>query len=90
VKTIRIFVAIELSETIRLTLEQLQHRLKRTGVDIRWLRPESMHLTLAFLGDLTGEQWAVNDLLLVQSELKPEGAKHTVLHRVPLQGGAEL
>ncbi len=79
--------------------------LHKVGVEFDE-KPYSAHLTLgrfksngnlaALLGQLEKEQsdnlgsWTVNELLLLQSELKPEGAKHTVLHRVPLQCGAEL
>ena len=55
-KTIRAFVAIEPGETIRVTLSDLQQRLKRTGADLSWVRPDSIHLTLAFLGELPEDQ----------------------------------
>jgi RNA 2',3'-cyclic 3'-phosphodiesterase len=51
-KNIRVFVAIEISESLRAALSDLQGRLKMTGADIRWVRPESIHLTLAFVGDI--------------------------------------
>lgn len=48
----RSFIAIELPETARSALESLQGELKKCGADIRWVRPEHIHLTLKFLGDI--------------------------------------
>jgi len=51
---IRSFVAIELSEELRAALASVQQQLRpqvppRT---VRWTAPESIHLTLQFLGDV--------------------------------------
>jgi 2'-5' RNA ligase len=53
-KQIRTFIAIELDETINAALTDLQEQLK-TKVprdSVRWVRPEGIHLTLKFLGDV--------------------------------------
>lgn len=48
---LRLFVACELSEELRRALGSLQDELrKRTGLRLRWVRPEGVHLTLKFLG----------------------------------------
>ena len=47
----RLFLALEIPEPIRAELIGLQKRLKRTGADVRWVRPEAIHLTLKFIGD---------------------------------------
>jgi 2'-5' RNA ligase len=44
----RLFVSIELPESIRSTLAALDPHLRR----VRWLEPAQMHLTLAFLGNV--------------------------------------
>jgi 2'-5' RNA ligase len=51
---IRAFVAIELSEEALEELERLQKKLKeKVPPDaVRWVRPQSIHLTLQFLGDV--------------------------------------
>lgn len=55
-KTIRAFVAIELPGEILNEIVGIQNRLKKTihGV-IRWARPEGMHLTLKFFGNISGD-----------------------------------
>ena len=51
-ETIRAFVAIALSESIRDALTGVQQQLRQTGARVRWVEPDRMHLTLLFLGDL--------------------------------------
>jgi 2'-5' RNA ligase len=55
--TIRSFIAIELSDEARAALGDLQDQLKRVAPAqaIRWTAPESIHLTLHFLGDVAPE-----------------------------------
>lgn len=50
---LRLFVACELPEEVRRALGRLQDDLRRLGADrLRWVRPESIHVTLKFLGDI--------------------------------------
>jgi RNA 2',3'-cyclic 3'-phosphodiesterase len=49
---VRAFVAIELPEHIIADLGRLQEELKALGLSLRWTRPENIHLTLKFLGDM--------------------------------------
>lgn len=42
-------------ENIITCLENVQHALKRCGLDIRWVKPRNIHLTLRFLGDIPEE-----------------------------------
>jgi 2'-5' RNA ligase len=50
--TIRTFLAIELPEKITYTISKVQEEIKSYGLKIRWVRPENIHLTLKFLGDI--------------------------------------
>jgi 2'-5' RNA ligase len=53
-ETLRAFIAIELTPEILSRLNELQTRLQNdlpSGL-IRWVRPEGIHLTLKFLGDI--------------------------------------
>lgn len=54
--TMRCFIAIDIDEDIRTALGDLQQEIA-AGADIRksdvkWVRPEAMHLTLKFLGEV--------------------------------------
>ncbi len=57
---LRLFVAIELPQTWRDALEQVQVRMRRALADdaqtaalrLRWARPEGLHLTLKFIGNV--------------------------------------
>lgn len=48
----RSFLAIELPETIKKALAEFQQELKKCGSDVRLTRPENIHLTLKFLGNI--------------------------------------
>ena len=50
--TIRTFIAIELPEKIIYTIGKVQEEIKFYGLKVRWVRPENIHLTLKFLGDI--------------------------------------
>lgn len=47
----RTFIAIELPERVKSALTELQRELKQCKADIRWVKPDNIHLTLKFLGD---------------------------------------
>lgn len=52
-RTIRAFLAIDPPEEILREIGQIQERLrKEIHGDIRWVRPEAIHLTLKFFGDI--------------------------------------
>src|SRR5688500_13347753 len=48
----RIFIAIEVPEEIRRKLGELQRDLRPTTTSARWVAPDSIHLTLKFLGEI--------------------------------------
>lgn len=48
----RSFIAIELPESIHKALAVVQSEYKETGADIRLVKPDNIHLTLKFLGDI--------------------------------------
>jgi 2'-5' RNA ligase len=63
---IRSFVAVELPDEVRIALADLQRELKAQAPPkaVRWTRPESIHLTLQFLGDVApGKVEAIADAL---------------------------
>jgi len=50
--TVRAFVAVNLDQDLKDALAKVQERLKATRADVGWVRPESLHLTLKFLGQV--------------------------------------
>lgn len=54
----RAFIAIELPASIREALAREQARFRAVSADARWTRPEGIHLTLKFLGDISAGQEA--------------------------------
>jgi len=48
----RTFIAIEIPDEIKREMARAQERLKRSGVEAGWTRPEGIHLTLKFLGEV--------------------------------------
>lgn len=54
---LRLFVAVELPPGVREALAGLQQELRpRGGPGVRWVRPDGIHLTLKFLGDVPHPQ----------------------------------
>ncbi|MBI2823252.1 MAG: RNA 2',3'-cyclic phosphodiesterase [Planctomycetia bacterium] len=51
-KTVRTFVAVEISTEVRAGAGRLIGRLEATGAGVRWVKPEHLHLTLKFLGEV--------------------------------------
>lgn len=52
----RLFAAIDIEPRLQNRIERIQQRLKRDlnlfGKEVRWVRPEQLHLTLKFLGEV--------------------------------------
>lgn len=48
----RCFLAVDVGEEIRREMARAKRRLERAGGDVRWTRPEGVHATLKFLGDV--------------------------------------
>ncbi len=56
--TIRTFIAIELSSEAKDELANVSAEFKKSGADVKWVRPETIHLTLKFLGSVSEENLA--------------------------------
>ena len=50
--TLRAFVAIKLTDEIIGQAKALQDALKDRGLKLKWVKPQNLHLTLKFLGDI--------------------------------------
>ncbi len=51
-KTLRTFVAVEISGPIRARAGELIAALGNTAAAVKWVEPHNLHLTLKFLGDV--------------------------------------
>lgn len=49
---LRLFVAINFSDAVRSRIADAVAPLREAGYPVRWVRPELVHLTLKFLGDV--------------------------------------
>ena len=49
---VRTFVAVDISDEARRSVANLVRELKGYGAEVRWVAPESLHLTLKFLGEI--------------------------------------
>lgn len=47
----RLFVALDLDDVVRERIAKLLVELRQGRSDIKWVRPESLHLTLKFIGE---------------------------------------
>ncbi|MBN2097392.1 MAG: RNA 2',3'-cyclic phosphodiesterase [Candidatus Omnitrophica bacterium] len=61
-ETIRAFIALELTAEIQKQLGQIQDELRKADADVKWVKPEGIHLTLKFLGNIS---------LKMAEEIKP-------------------
>lgn len=52
----RAFIAINLPERIKSKIVGFENDLKKCDLAFRWVKPENLHLTLKFLGDISQEQ----------------------------------
>jgi len=48
----RLFIAIELPDEIKQGIARIQEQLRKAGASAGWTRPEGIHLTLKFLGEV--------------------------------------
>lgn len=49
---IRTFVCIEIPESLKEQIAALQRELRPKGAQVSWTKPENIHLTIKFLGDV--------------------------------------
>ena len=54
-KDVRLFVALDVPEQVRQALAELSAQMKKTCLSARWLRLESVHITLKFIGEVSLE-----------------------------------
>ncbi len=52
----RAFIAVEISKEQREKLSEFQNALKSCGADLKIVEPQNLHLTLRFLGEISGQE----------------------------------
>lgn len=67
----RLFIAIELAETIKHSLTEMQAYLDRHGVRGNFTRGENLHLTLAFIGEYSDPERVLAVMASVPFEAFP-------------------
>ncbi len=86
---LRLFVASELPDEVLNALGQLQNDLERAGAEqLRWVRPEGIHLTLKFLGNV--EAALVDDVIASLSACIQPFALRLNMSRLGGFGGRRL
>lgn len=63
----RTFIAIELPKDIKDTLARLQEQLKISGADVKWVKPDNIHLTLKFLGEI--DEQKLNKIMAILDDV---------------------
>jgi RNA 2',3'-cyclic 3'-phosphodiesterase len=57
-KSLRTFIAVEISAAVRAKAEELIEIFRSARADVKWVEPHNLHLTLQFLGDVPESQIA--------------------------------
>lgn len=66
---LRCFISVELPEELKKNIYVYIEKLKAAGADVKWIRPENLHLTLKFLGATMEELLKdINERLLFVSK----------------------
>ena len=55
-ETIRTFIALELPRSVRAQIERIQQGLLHQGLKARWVKPDNIHLTLHFFGEISADR----------------------------------
>ena len=76
----RCFIAVAIPEGIKNQLSGLQSKLKHARADVKWTRPNSIHITLRFLGYMT------DDGLAKTNEAMAETVKNFAPFEVEVKG----
>src|SRR5690349_11086986 len=62
----RIFIALDIDEAIRSRIQVFMEGVRGFAPDARWVRPESLHVTLKFIGNKSSEEVEQIKLALAQ------------------------
>jgi 2'-5' RNA ligase len=71
----RIFIALDIDDVIRDRIQRFMDGVREFAPDARWVRPESLHVTLKFIGEQRAE--SVERMKQALSSLEAEGVEIT-------------
>jgi RNA 2',3'-cyclic 3'-phosphodiesterase len=77
---IRSFLAFELSLDIKKKIEIISDEIKKSNLPVRWIKPENIHITLIFLGDI--EENVIGDI----KEKVEKARDKKISYKVRLEG----
>ncbi len=97
----RLFVALDIDEQVRTRIQRFVEGVSGFAPDVRWVRPESLHVTLKFIGEKPSESLETIKLTLSSVRSKPfeitfrecgffPGAKLPRIFWIGLKAGPEL
>ncbi len=66
---LRTFIAVELDPAIQKELKSIQDHLKKSAADVTWVKPENIHVTLKFLGEISPEKAEIVKIVLKETLL---------------------
>ena len=69
---LRTFIAIGLPAEIKAFLGKLQETLKKSNADVKWVKPENIHLTLKFLGER--EKKKIDEIIKIIDDVSSEAS----------------
>lgn len=64
----RVFIGIKLDERVHEEIEKFLEPFKKISSPIRWVKPENVHITLKFIGEVSEEKYAKIEKRLGEAE----------------------
>ncbi|HYA25858.1 MAG TPA: RNA 2',3'-cyclic phosphodiesterase [Terriglobales bacterium] len=71
----RIFIALDIDDAIRERIQRFMEGVRGFAPDARWVRPESLHLTLKFIGEKTAD--TVEEIKIALASVKSQSFELT-------------
>lgn len=78
----RAFISLELPSKVKKEFGQIQKELQKAGVQARWVNPEIVHLTLAFLGSVAPEKTETIEGVLEEKVAKKIRPVNLILDKI--------
>ena len=57
----RLFIACPIPDSLKKSIEKIESLFKESEADVKWIKPENLHITLKFLGKVDKER--LNDVI---------------------------